>query len=82
METPAADPAAPPLERPPYIQCTGCYGRGFIRVRIEAESRLLSKDPSQTHILREHDACNGAGIMILRTPRNGAEPYYGSPKLR
>lgn len=31
---------------------------------------------------REHNACNGAGILILRIPRNGAEPYYGAPKLR
>jgi hypothetical protein len=69
METPIADPAAP--ARPPYIECEDCCGRGFRRVRND----------DSTYEYAEHYACDGSGILILRIPRNGGEPYYGTPKL-
>ena len=70
------------LELAPYIGCPECRGRGLIRARIDDETRLASKDPSQVTVWREHDRCHGAGILILRKPaREGNTPYYGAPKL-
>ena len=70
------------LELREYIECPECYGRGLVRARIDDETRLSSKDPAKRTVWKEHDRCNGAGILILRQPqRQGASPYYGAPKL-
>lgn len=71
------------LEMPPYIECEGCKGRGIVKARVDAEYRVPGrKDPAQVTVFREHDRCNGAGILILRIPvTKKASPYYGAPKL-
>ncbi len=65
----------------PYIECPDCAGRGYVKVRVDAETRLLLKDPEQKTIIRDHERCSGAGILILRRSVRGGEPYYGRPKL-
>lgn len=71
MDAAIADPETS-TDRAPYVPCSGCNGFGFLRGP--------ERDVYQPTV--EHDVCNGAGIMILRIPANGGEPYYGAPKLR
>jgi len=69
------------LEKPPYIECEGCGGRGFVKARVDVESRIPGNNTSKSLVIRDHDRCNGAGIMILREHSRGDAPYYGAPKL-
>lgn len=70
-------------ELPPYIECEGCVGRGLVKIRVDAETRLVYgvKDPAQKLVRVPHERCDGAGIMILRSTGRGGRPYYGRPKL-
>lgn len=62
------------VDMPPYIECSDCAGRGY--VKLPPEERTADRTT------RDHERCNGAGILILREPsRKGNAPYYGAPKL-
>lgn len=71
------------LELPQYIECAGCVGRGLVKIRVDADMRLLYgiKDPAQKLVRVAHERCAGAGIMILRSTGRGGKPFYGRPKL-
>lgn len=57
---------------PDYIPCPGCHGNGFIKGPID--------EASGERLVKDHDRCNGAGILILRHPQKG-QPFYSGPKL-
>lgn len=57
---------------PEYIPCPGCEGKGFIMGPID--------EPTGDRILKDHERCNGTGILIRRHPRKG-RPFYGAPQL-
>lgn len=57
---------------PEKVECEPCHGRGFTKTYNENTG---------TWDRREHEACNGAGILLLRGIGNGGEPVYTAPKL-
>ena len=57
---------------PAYKACAGCAGGGYVRGPID--------EATGRRILRDHDACNGSGVLILRGSKSG-RPIYGAPKL-
>lgn len=56
------------VDRPPYIECPGCHGNGFLKGPLDEATGVRE--------LRDHDRCNGSGILVLRP--NG---LYRGPKL-
>jgi hypothetical protein len=56
----------------PYIECGGCYGRGYVKGPVDEQTGQ--------RILRDHEPCNGSGILIRRE-HHGGEFHYGAPKL-
>jgi hypothetical protein len=70
------------VDMAPYIECPDCAGRGYVKAHVEEATRLRTTEPNQKTVIRDHDRCNGAGILILREPsRKGNPPYYGAPRL-